>query len=152
MEKSGITRHELGRLRTENNYPMKKDIELPKVEHVFMAISSEYNETFKTNDHYAYLINKKEEDLEMVLILSKGSDGERETSVMRHKIEHLPARSFARVELMQEEVLSLNNHFKVTFFQQNHMFEKEFILYKNTLKEGALRHIDILNKKGILLK
>ena len=131
---------------------MKKDITVPKVENVLLAVSEEYNDTFKSKDHYAYLINKQEEELEMVLIVTKGSDGQRETSVMRHKIERLPARSFAKIELMQEEILSLDNHFKVTFFQHDRMFEKEFILKKNTFKEGALRHIDILNKKGILLK
>ncbi len=39
---------------------MKKDIEIPKVENLFLAISQEYNEAFKSNDHYAYLINKKD--------------------------------------------------------------------------------------------
>lgn len=131
---------------------MKKDIEIPKVENLFLAISQEYNEAFKSNDHYAYLINKKDTDLEMVLILSKGIDQDKETSIMRHKIEHLPARSFAKVELMLEDILSLNNHFKVTFFENNKMFEKEFILKKNSIKEGTLRHIDILNKRGVLLK
>ena len=76
----------------------------------------------------------------------------RSTSTMRHKIETLPANSFAKVELMQEELLALNNHFKVTFFENNKMFEKEFILKKNSFKEGALRHIDLLNKRGIILK
>ena len=99
-----------------------------------------------------YAINKKDADLEMVLIVSKGVDQDKETSVMRHKIEHLPARSFAKVELMLEDILALNNHFKVTFFENNRMFEKEFILKKNSIKEGALRHIDILNQRGILLK
>ena len=131
---------------------MKRDIEIPKVENLFLAISQEYNEAFKSNDHYAYLINKKDTDLEMVLILSKGIDQDKETSVMRHKIEHLPARSFAKVELMLEDILSLNNHFKVTFFENNRMFEKDFILKKDSFKEGALRHIKILNKKGIVLK
>ena len=131
---------------------MKKDIEIPKVENLFLAISQEYNEAFKSNDHYAYLINKKDTDLEMVLILSKGVDQNKETSVMRHKIEHLPARSYAKVELMLEDILSLNNHFKVTFFENNKMFEKEFILKKNSIKEGTLRHIDLLNKRGVLLK
>ena len=131
---------------------MKNDIIIPEVENVLMAISQEYNEAFKANDHYAYLINKKEADLDMVLILSQGTDGERSTSTMRHKIDKLPANSFAKIELMQAEILSLNNHFKVTFFEKNQMFEKEFILEKNTFKEGALRHIKILNKKGIILK
>ncbi len=131
---------------------MKKDIEIPKVEQLYLAISQEYNDAFKSNDHYAYLINKKDTDLEMVLIVSKGIDKDKETSVMRHKIEHLPARSFAKVELMLEDILSLNNHFKVTFFEDNRMFEKEFILKKNSFKEGVLRQIEILNKRGILLK
>ena len=131
---------------------MKKDIEIPEVENLFLAISQEYNIAFKSNDHYAYLINKKDADLEIVLIVSKGIDEHKETSVMRHKIEHLPARSFAKVELMLEDILALNNHFKVTFFENNRMLEKEFILKKNSIKEGALRHIDILNKRGILLK
>ncbi len=131
---------------------MKKDINIPEVENVILAISQEYNEVFKSNDHYAYLINQKEVDLEMVLIVTQGIDGERSTSTMRHKIEKLPGNSFAKVELMQEEILSLNNHFKISFFENNRMFEKEFILKKNSLKEGALRHIDILNKRGILLK
>jgi hypothetical protein len=131
---------------------MKKDIQIPAVENVVMAVTEEYNEAFKSNDHYAYLINKKETDLEMVLIVSKGLDDEQETAVMRHKIEFLPAQSFAKVELMLEDILSLNNHFKVTFFENNRMFEKEFILKKNTFKYGALRQIDILNKKGIILK
>lgn len=131
---------------------MKKDIKIPKVEQLYLAISQEYNDAFKSNDHYAYLINKKDTDLEMVLIVSKGIDKDKETSVMRHKIEYLPARSFAKVELMLEDILSLNNHFKVTFFEDNRMFEKEFILKKNSFKEGALRQIEILNKRGILLK
>ena len=131
---------------------MKKDIQIPTVKDVYMAVSREYNEAFKSNDYYAYLINKKEVPLEMVLIVSKGVDKEKETSVMRHKIDRLPAQSFAKVELMLEDLLVLNNHFKVTFFEDSRMFEKEFILEKNSLKEGSLRHIDILNQRGILLK
>lgn len=131
---------------------MKKDIKIPKVENIYLAISQEYNQAFKSNDHYVYLINRKELDLEMILIVSQGMDEKKKTSVMRHKIEVLPAQSFAKVELMLEDILSLDNHFKVTFFENNSMFEKEFILKKNSLKEGNLRHIDILNKRGIILK
>ena len=53
---------------------------------------------------------------------------------------------------MQEEILALTNHFKVSFFENNRLFEKEFILEKNAFREGALRHINILNKRGIILK
>ena len=131
---------------------MRKDIEIPVVENLHLAVTAEYNEAFKGNDYYVYLINERNADLEMVLVLSQGEDGDRKTSNMRHKIERLPARSFARLELMQEEVLGLNNRFKVTFFEGNRMFEKDFLLKKGSLKEGSLRYIKILNKRGILLK
>ena len=58
---------------------MKKDIKIPEVKDVFLAISQEYNEAFKTDDHYVYLINKKDVDLEMVLIVSKGEDGSKQS-------------------------------------------------------------------------
>ncbi len=138
--------------RIDHKRKMKKDIIISEVENLSLAISQEYNEAFKSNDHYAYLINNKKVEIEMVLIVTQGTDGQRSTSTMRHKIERLPANSFAKIELMQEEILSLNNHFKITFFENNRMFEKEFMLKKNSLKDGALRHIKILNKKGIILK
>ena len=131
---------------------MKKDIDIAPVENVFLAVTQEYNETFKGNDYYVYLINQKEKDLEMVLVLSQGGDGKVKTSQMRHKIEKLPANSFAKVELMQEEVLGLNNVFKVSFFEENRMFEKNFTLKKGALKEGNLRRIKILDKRGVLIK
>ena len=131
---------------------MKKDIVVPEVENLHLAVTAEYNETFKGNDYYVYLINKRVEDLEMVLVLSRGSDEKRQTSTMRHKIEKLPADSFAKVELMQEEVLDLDNSFKVTFFEGNRMFEKDFLLKKGSLKEGNLRQIKILGKRGVMLK
>lgn len=133
---------------------MKKDIQIPEVTDVFMAIVKEYNEVFRCDDWNAYLINNKDVDLEMVLVVSKGYDEEQltETSLLRHKIEKLPAKSFAKVELMQEEVLKLSNFFNVTFFEGNAMFDKKYLFEKGTLKEASLRMIPLLSKKGILVK
>ncbi len=131
---------------------MKKDIEIPFVEGIYMAITHDYNQLFKTNDWNAYLINDKEEPIEMILIVSHGYDGEIKTSTMRHKLEKLPAKSGAKIELMQDEVLKLNNEFKLTFFAQNKLYEKTFLFKKNSIKESALRTIKILNKRGIIAK
>ena len=38
---------------------------------------------------------------------------------MRHQLPILPARSYAKIEYLQEEVLSLNNEFKMTFFKES---------------------------------
>jgi len=133
---------------------MKKDIQIPEVTDVFMAIVKEYNEVFQCEDWNAYLINNKDTAIEMVLIVSKGYDEDqlKETSLLRHKIEKLPAKSFAKVELLEEAVLKLSNFFNVTFFEGNAMFEKKYLFDKGTIKEGALRMIPLLNKKGVLVK
>lgn len=131
---------------------MRKDIKIPEVTNVYMAITHDYNEVFKTNDWNAFLINEKDEPIEMVLIVSHGFDGDTKTSTMRHKLEKLPAKSGAKIELMQEEVLKLNNEFKLTFFADNILYEKTFLFKKNTIKESALRHIKTLNKRGIIAK
>jgi hypothetical protein len=133
---------------------VKKDIKIPEVNDVFMAVVKEYNNDFQCEDWNAYIINNKEVVIEMVLIVSKGYDEDTldETSLMRHKIDKLPAKSFAKVELMQEAVLKLSNFFNVTFFEGNKMFDKKYLFEKGTIKEGALRNIPLLNKRGILVK
>jgi hypothetical protein len=133
---------------------MKKDIQIPEVTNVFMAVVKEYNEEFQCDDWNAYIINNKEVAIEMVLIVSKGYDIDTliETSLMRHKIDNLPGKSFAKVELLQGEVLKLSNFFNVTFFEGNTMFDKQFLFKKNTIKESALRTIPLLNKQGIIVK
>ncbi|MEI6865285.1 hypothetical protein [Flavicella sp.] len=133
---------------------MKKDILIPEVTDVFMAIVKEYNEDFKCDDWNAYIINNKEVELEMVLILSKGDEEttKLKTSVLRKKIDKLPAKSYAKVEYINPAVLRLNNIFDVTFFEANKMFDKTFTFKKGTVKEGSLRMIPLLKKKGVLIK
>jgi hypothetical protein len=133
---------------------MKKDIQIPEVENVFIAIVKEYNDEFQCEDWNAYVINNKEVVIEMVLIVSKGYDEDSllETSIMRKKIEKLPAKSFAKIELLEGEVLKISNFFNVTFFEENQLFDKKYLFEKGTIKEGALRNIPLINKRGILLK
>lgn len=131
---------------------MKKDIQIPKVKDVYVAIVQEYNAIYKTDDWNAYIINDKEEDLEMILIVSKGYNKEKETSLMRHKLDKLPAKSYAKIELLQEDVLALNNEFKVTFFQGSQMYDKTYIFRENTINSKALQDIPLMDKQGILAK
>ena len=96
---------------------MKKDIEIPKVADVYIAIVNEYNDIYKTHDWNAYIINDKNVDLEMVLIVTSGFSEEKITSTFRKKIDMLPKKSYAKIELMQEALFALNNTFKVSFFE-----------------------------------
>lgn len=129
---------------------MKKDIQIPIVTNIEMAIVLEYNEIYKTDDWNVYIINKKQVDLELVVIVSQGFSETKKTSLLRKKLEVLPASSFAKVELIQPELFTLENRFQVTFFETNILFEKTFIFKANTIKEGALRMLPELKKRGIL--
>ncbi len=131
---------------------MKKDIHIPEVSGIDVAVVFEYNDIYKSDDWNVYIINKKEVAIEMVVIVSKGFDGKRETSVMRKRIDSLPANSFAKVERIQPELFQLNNQFQVTFFEGNQLMDKTFTFGKNTIKEGNLRMITSLNKRGLLAK
>ena len=112
---------------------MKKDIQIPEVTDVFMAVVKEYNAAFRTHDWNVYIINNKSVDLELVLIVSRGFDDLDSTSTMRHKIEKLPANSYAKVELIQPELFKLNNEFKVSFFEDNQLKDKTFSFEKGNI-------------------
>ena len=131
---------------------MKKDIEIPKVEGVYIAVVSEYNEIYKTQDWNAYIINDKNVDLEVVLIVTSGYSENKMTSIFRKKLDVLPKKSYAKIELMQEDIFALNTEFKVTFFEGNAMFEKTYLFRKNTINEKALQSIPLMKAKGILVK
>jgi hypothetical protein len=131
---------------------LKKDIQIPEVTNVEMAIVYEYNAIYKTDDWNVYIINNKDVDLEMMVIVSQGFSETKTTSLLRKKLEKLPANSFTKIELIQPELFKLNNRFQVTFFEGNTLFEKTYIFKANTIKEGALRIIPELNKRGVLVK
>lgn len=131
---------------------MKKDILIPKVEDVYIAIVNEYNDIYKTQDWNAYIINNKEVDLEMVLIVTSGYSEEKITSTFRKKIDKLPKKSYAKIELIQEELFALNNMFKVSFFEGNTMFDKTYLFRKNTINLQALQSIPLMEAKGVLVK
>ena len=131
---------------------MKKDIQIPKVEDVYVAIVNEYNDIYKTQDWNAYIINNKDVDLDMILIVTSGYSEDKTTSTFRKKLDKLPKKSYAKIELMQEELFALNNTFKVSFFKGNTMFDKTYLFRKNTINLKALQPIPLMEAKGVLVK
>ncbi len=131
---------------------MKKDIQIPEVSGVEIAVVYEYNALYKTDDWNIYIINNKNVDLEMIVIVSQGFSETKTTSLLRKKLETLPANSFAKVEFIQPELFVLNNRFQVSFFENNQLKDKTFLFEKNSIKEGGLRMISEIKKRGILAK
>ncbi|MCA0152571.1 hypothetical protein [Winogradskyella vincentii] len=131
---------------------MRKDIEIPEVKNVFVAVVQEEHLEYKTKDWNVYIINDSDDDLDTVLIVSKGYSDKKITPPMRHTLKMLPARSYAKIEYLQEAVLGLNNEFKVTFFKGNQMFDKTYLFRKNTINQNALQTIPLMHLKGVLVK
>jgi len=129
---------------------LKKDILIPEVKDVYIAVIHEYNVDYKVYDWNAYIINDKSVDLEMVIIVTKGYSEDKKTATFRKKIEVLPAKSFAKIEMLLEDVLSINNLFNVSFFEGNQLFEKSFEFRKNSINEKKFQQIPLINLKGVL--
>tara|TARA_B110000285_G_C14992043_1_gene546849 strand:- start:609 stop:1004 length:396 start_codon:yes stop_codon:yes gene_type:complete len=131
---------------------MKKDLQIPIVSGVEIAVVYEHNELYKTNDWNVYIINNNNIDIEMIVIVSQGFSETKKSSLLRKKLDTLPANSFAKVEFIQPELFVLNNRFQVSFFENNQLKDKTFLFEKNTIKERGLRMIPEIKKRGILAK
>ena len=131
---------------------MKKDIQIPKVSGVEIAVVYEYNPLYKTEDWNIYILNNKNVALEMIVIVSQGFSETKTTSLLRKKLDVLPANAFSKVEFIQPELFVLNNRFQVSFFENNQLKDKTFLFEKNSIKESRLRMISEIKKRGILAK
>lgn len=131
---------------------MKKDIEIPVAKDVYIALIHEWNEEFLSKNWNAYIINNRSTPIEMALIVSKGYDDDRKTSTMRHAIGVVGAKAYEKIELVQEDVLTLNNEFFVTYYADNKLYERRFLFEKDSIKESNLITIPLIEKEGIFAK
>ena len=131
---------------------MKKDIEIPIAKDVYVAIVREWNKEFLSKDWNAYIINNRKTPIEMALVVSKGYDGDLKTSTIRYAFKIIAAKTFEKIEMVQEELLSLNNEFYVTYYADNVLYEKRFVFEKNTVNEQNLSTIPLLEMEGVFAK
>lgn len=130
---------------------MKKHLNIPQVTNIQLALVLEFNTDFRTYDWNAYLVNKKQNSIEMVLIVSYGFDTKNQTAKLRHTIAEMPANSVAKFEFLEDRVLDLNNSFKVSFFENNLLFEKDFLIKANTIRKDKAKPLDLFNgSKGFI--
>ena len=135
---------------------MKKDIIIPEVENVFMAVVQEWSDEFKEKVWYAYLVNDSDFQLDGVMVVSKAFgtiDGEmKKTSLLRHAFAEIPEVSMAKIELIEKSVLALNNEFMVTFFIGNTLYDKKFIFKANSIQEANQEEVPILFVDGVIVR
>ncbi len=132
---------------------MKKDIEIPEVKNVTLAVVREKN-ILQQNEWKVYLINNNNFPIETTLVVSKGY-GEKEgvqqkTSTLRHFLETVPANESVVIEPIESNVFHLNNEYWVSYYVDRQIHDKRFVFVPDTICEENLTFIKEIEKEGIL--
>ena len=134
---------------------MLKDIENEVVKGIAVAVVPEQNETGE-NIWNVYLLNLKEEEIEGVLVTSKGygeRDGEPiKTSTLRHFLDEMESRSYKLIEPVMDDVLGLTNEFWVSFYHNKKIYERKYLFLPESISEKFFSRIPMLNKAGVIIK
>ena len=134
---------------------MKKDIQPPVVEEIAVAVIQEENELNEL-EWNVYLINMKSEDIEGVLVTSKGYgmyDGkEVKTSSLRHFLDVVKGKSYKKIEPIKENVFGLNNEYWLSFYLNKVMHDKKYIFLPETIQMDNFIMIPLINKPGVMIK
>ena len=134
---------------------MKKDIEIPVVKDVEIALVKEYNDDFLMDCWYAYLFNNSQKDIEAIMIISQATgiiDGEnRVSSLFRHAFPKVTPGSFQKIELLDEGVFVLDNTFMLTYFQEGKLFDKNFTFPAGSIKDEYIQSLTNKEKRGIVV-
>ena len=135
---------------------MKKDIIIPEVENVFLAVVQEWSDDFMEKVWYAYLVNDSDFLIESVMVVSKAFgtiDGEmKKTSLLRHAFVEVPAVSVVKIEMIEKSVLVLNNEFMLTFFIGDKLYDKKFIFKAHSINEDFVEEVPILFVDGVIVR
>lgn len=131
---------------------MRKDIEIPKAENVHIVAVKEWDKDFTEQQWYIYLVNNREDEIETVLVMSRGKSEDRKTSTLRHGLGNMEPKTAAKVEFIPTEVLGFTNEYLVTFFAENKLFERKFIFDPNSISDENVTAVPVLESEGILAK
>src|SRR5690606_9939429 len=119
---------------------MKEELQGPNVENVSVAVVQELGDE-NVIIYNVYLINEREQELEQVLITSKGyatlknNEEKVETTTLRKNLGTIQPHSAEKVEPIMEDVLALNNEYWVCFWIENTMYDKKFLFLSEAVKE-----------------
>ena len=104
---------------------------------------------------YVYLINEKDTALDTVLVSSSGHgeiDGERRaTSEMRHYLETLGPKSWARIERIVEDVFALSNQYWLSFYIGGQIHDRRYIFVAGSIHEENFTRLPLMGARGVLI-
>lgn len=133
---------------------MKKDLPENIVENVAIAVVLD-SATPEGKNWKVYLINMKNEPIQTVLVSSKGygqkAGEDVKTSILRHSIGDIAPRSFALIELIDEEVFGLTNEYWLSYYIDSQIYDKKFIFLPESIIETNMIRIPLLNMPGVMI-
>ncbi len=133
---------------------MLKDIIEPAFDGVGVAVIHEEGEENEMVWN-VYLINFNNALIDGVLISSKGygsiNNEEVKTSVLRHMLHEIDALDYGKIEPLHEDLFILNNEYWVSFYLDGKIYDRKFVFVENTIDKSRLAHINVIDKKGILI-
>ena len=131
---------------------MRKDIEIPQAKNVHIVAVKEWDKEFTGQDWNIYVVNNREDEISMVLVLSRGKSEDKKTSTLRHGLGDLLPKTSTKIEFIPDEVLGFTNEYLLTFFAENKLFERKFIFEPNSISEENMTEISIMESEGIMAK
>ncbi len=132
---------------------MIKDIKLPEVKNVTLAVTKEKNNLMQ-DEWKVYIINHNEVSLENTLVASTGygeRNGENQkTSTLRHFLQTVPPNSAMLIEPIDSAVFHLNNEYWVSYYIGTQIYDKKFVFVPDTICDENLTFIKMLDRDGVL--
>ncbi len=133
---------------------MKKDLPENIVENISIAVVLE-SATPESKSWNVYLINLKNEPIETVLVTSKGygkrANEDVKTSILRHSLGNIANRSYALIELIDEQVFGLTNEYWLSYYINDQIYDKKFIFVPESIVESNMIRVPVLNKPGVMI-
>lgn len=136
---------------------MKKDIIIPKVENVAIAIVKE-EQVIGDPEWFVYLVNMMNKPMTNALVASKGyghvaETGQKvKTSSLRHFYKEIEPKSFVKIEPIMPDVFGLNNEFWLSFFKDDLMHDKKYIFMAESVMEDNFVSVPLIEKPGVMIK
>ncbi|MCD9016438.1 hypothetical protein [Parachryseolinea silvisoli] len=131
---------------------MMKDIEIPEVKNVTLAVARQRTEG--QDEWRVYLINNNDVPIENTLVASQGygeKDGEQQrTSVLRHFLDTIAEHAAILIEPIDPSVFHLNNEYWVSYYIGRQIFDKRFIFVPDAIREENISFIKELEMEGVL--
>lgn len=135
---------------------MKKDIHIPEVVDVGIAVVRELDEVTQENKWNVYLINLKNETLVNTFVSSRGygmiNNVPKKTARVNYFLKDIQPKSYQLIEPIIEDVFALSNEYFLTFYIDGVIHDKKIVFVAESIKEEYFSTIEILNKRGVIIK